>query len=395
MKKWVLCLGIVVFLFCGCGPMESGFKAEDILESETREVSSESRGLSRTYLGIGIDVETDLKESRVVYEDAPMVFQDKAVEEMFRNMLEKPEGEMYIRDLQKIHAIYWNDKGYWSNLQSPEGMYPHVSGNEGPWDTKQLESFADLAYCYNLQWLGLPNGIEIPSLEPLFGLTQLEVIELDGTNVTEELLTELGNLSTVKRIIFRGNVHLDSIGPLLKLPQLEVLEFERATVTELVLEEIGRFSELKYLEFGNGIGLGELTDGSFLLPIADQLIYLWAAGGIDWSSEVLAQMTNLEALSLYYGEDLSFLEKMPKLKWLKLYCCNTKDWSPLSASENLMNLEICGNDKNVIEIALEDLTPLTNLDYLWINFTTINEAYTRDEIIEALPSLTGLVNSLW
>lgn len=106
-------------------------------------------------------------------------------------------------------------------------------------------------------------------------------------------------------------------------------------------------------------------------------------------------MTNLEALSLYYGEDLSFLEKLPKLKWLKLYCCNTKDWSPLSASENLMNLEICGNDKNVTDITLEDLTPLTNLDYLWINFTTINEAYTRDEIIEALPSLTGLVNSLW
>lgn len=61
-------------------------------------------------------------------------------------------------------------------------MYPHVSGNEGPWETKQPESFADLAYCYNLQWLGLPNGIEIPSLEPLSGLTQLEVIELDGTN---------------------------------------------------------------------------------------------------------------------------------------------------------------------------------------------------------------------
>uniref|UniRef100_UPI004056C58B hypothetical protein n=1 Tax=Agathobacter sp. TaxID=2021311 RepID=UPI004056C58B len=50
--------------------------------------------------------------------------------------------------------------------------------------------------------------------------------------------------------------------------------------------------------------------------------------------------------------------------------------------------------KNVIAIELDDLRPLTKLDYLEVTFTDINTENSRKEIIEVLPSLTGLRNQL-
>lgn len=332
MKKWGLFFAIVVFFFIGCGEAAS--------ESSTREVSSEFRGFGE----VGLLVEEgELKESNVVYEDAPVDFQDAVIEEMLRNMIQKPEGDVYISDLQKIHAIYWRGS-YWSNLQSPDGCLPHVSGCEvGPWETKQPESLADLAYCYNLQWMEF-GEIDVPSLEPL-----------------------------------------------LELPQLESIGFVYSRVSKEVLEEIGQLSKIKRLELGTGefTKWGDLTDGSFLLPIARQLEVLYACGDIDWNPQVLAQMTNLKDLDLEKATDLSFLEQMTNLEQLYMYCPDVSDWSPLAFVQNLEFLTIGGNYKVTVEIDLEDLVPLKKLDYLSLAYTTINAEHSYQEVVDALPSLTG------
>lgn len=337
LKKCVLFIVTTALLFAGCAATETK------PESTAREVSAEFRGLGES--GLLVE-EGELKESGVIYEDAAITFQDEVIEEMLRNLIGKPEGEVYISELQEIHAIYWRNDSYWSNLQSPDGCLPHVSGCEdGPWETKQPKSLEDLAYCYNLQWMEF-GGIEVPSLEPLCNL-----------------------------------------------PQLETINFEGASVTEEVLEEIGELPVLKYLEIGDGDGThwGDLTDGSFLLPLADRLIKLDAAGGIDWNVEVLSEMKKLESLKIDYAEDISFLTQMPELKELYLYCCTPKEWGPLSGLEELEYLVINGSSKTKVDIGLQDLTPLIRLDYLGIRHTSINEEYSYQEIVDALPSLTGLV----
>lgn len=338
LKKSILSIGIMVFLFSGCAA-----------ENNVRDVSSEYKIFG---LGTGLKVEEgDLKESGIIYEDMPIVFQDKVAEEMLRNIIGKPEGDVYISELQKIHAIYWRDTaGYYSNLQSPNGQLPHVSGGEGPWETKQLNSLEDFTYCYNLQWLEFAGGIEIPPLEPLYELTQLETLDFSNAIVTEEILTEIANLPNLKNL---------------------------------------RLSD--YAEGYGGTNWGYLTDGSFVIPLAEQLIYLDALGNIDWKPEVLVQMTNLESLRIYYAEDLSFLQGMTELKELQLYCCTPRDFTPLGYLEKLEFLDISGTDRNVIDIGLDDLKPLTNLKYLELSFTKINEIHSREEIIKALPSLTTLV----
>lgn len=382
MKRYMIFFQVIMLLFTGCGKSDVG---------TYKEVSAEWRAFSGAF---GLPKEK-WKESQVVYEDRVMDFQDPVIEEMLRNMIGKLEGDVYISDLQDIHAIYGRG-GYYSNLQSEDGGIPRGEGTEGPWETKQPESLEDLAYCYNLQYISFGGSMKVPSLKPLYQLPLLETLEFWGASITEERLREVSELSGLKTIIF-GPSKLASLESLCKLPQLECLEFERTVVTEEVLEDIGKLPALKKLRIGNGEGTpwGHLTDGSFLLPIAGQLTELWAAGGIDWNPEVLAQMTQMETLMIDYTDYVSFLEQMPELKKLYLYCCRPSDWSALGSLENLEYLNIGGNSRMKVEIELEDLSPLTNLDYLEVTFTSINDEHSRKEILETLPSLTGLVTQLF
>uniref|UniRef100_UPI0040569CFB hypothetical protein n=1 Tax=Agathobacter sp. TaxID=2021311 RepID=UPI0040569CFB len=296
--------------------------------------------------GAGL-LEEEWKESGVVYEDAPIEFQDEVIEEMLRNIIGKPEGDVYISELQGIHAIYCKSSVYFSNLQSSNGLLPTVTGEGIMWETKQPENLNDLAYCYNLQWLTI--GFDVPSLVPLYDLPQLETIKFDGDSLDslkKEVLEEIGNLPVLKRLSFAAK---------------------------------------------DQINVENITEGEFLIPLAERLTTLYAKGGIDWNPEILSQMTELEVLLIDYADDLSFLEYLPNLKKLSLYCCTAKDWSSLGSLENLEYLKIYGNMKMIVDIDLEDLSPLTKLDYLELLFTSINDEYSREEIINELPSLTGLV----
>lgn len=387
MKRYMIFVLVFMLLVTGCGESDA-----DTYE----EVSAQWRGFTEDY-GLTKD---KWKESGVVFEDRVMEFKDPVIEEMLRNMLGKLEGDVYISDLQNIHAIYWTDNdfesiGYYSNLQSENGDIPRRADTEAPWETKQPESLEDLAYCYNLQHMSF-GRIDIPSLKPLYDLPLLEELSFCYALNTEEKLQEVSELSGLKSITFSLG-KLTSLESLCKLPQLECLEFQGVIVTEKVLEDIGKMPALKSLIIGNGefVSWGHLTDGSFLLPIAGQLTELWAQGAIDWNPEVLAQMTEMEMLLIDYADDVSFLEQMPKLKRLNMYCCCPSDWSPLGTLENLEYLKIGGNSRMKVDIELEDLAPLTNLDYLCVSFTSINDEHSRKEILETLPSLTGLVTQLF
>ena len=210
---------------------------------------------------------------------------------------------------------------------------------EGPWETKQPNTLADLSMCDNLQWMEF-GAIEVPSLQPLFTLAQLETIWFEGASVTEE-----------------------------------------------ILEELSLLPELKELDIGTEDNWGSITDGSFLLPLADRLIYLGASGKVQWNPEVLAQMTKLEKLRIDNVENISFLAEMPELKELSLYASTTTDWSTLETLQNLEELHIIGNMYVTIHVSLDDLRALTGLEYLVLGSTDLQNQNSRQEIIDALPGL--------
>ena len=176
-KKGLLWLGVIAFLFCGCGTSET------TQESPKREVSSQFKGLGLAYQLEAIG----LKESGVEYEDRVMKFQDPIMERMLRNMIGKTEGDIFISDLQKIHSItfsYDYNIGwevfptYGSNIQkeAEEDSFTIEIKEDG--SITVPKSYVDLAYCYNLQEITF-CGAELSSLKGLCELPQLEILEFE------------------------------------------------------------------------------------------------------------------------------------------------------------------------------------------------------------------------
>ncbi len=336
-RRWMAVFLTVLLVFSGCGSPENDTKKEPA--AQTREVSSAFRGIG----GSGLSAD-ELKECGAVSYDGPVEFHDPVTEEMLRNMTGKPEGEVLRSDLQKIHAIYWRNDRYWSDLQILDDAVPWEPG-KGYWQQcGQPETLEDFALCDNLQWLSL-GRLEVPSLEPLASLTQLEWIEFEGAAVTAERL-----------------------------------------------EELALLEEVKAFRMGNGevTEVAGFTDGSFLLPMADRLVYLDINGGIEWNPEVLAQMTKLEVLVLANAGDLAFLTELTELKELSLYACTARDWGPLGTLQQLEYLSILGNENTPASVTLDDLRPLSGLAYLGLSMAGLEKEHTREEIIDALPGLTGL-----
>lgn len=404
-KKWIMIV-MMVLLLSGCGTEETDS------DTNAREVSSKAVPMECWDITRWCEEEGDFRDSGIVYEDKVIEFKDAVVEEMLRNMINKPDGDVYISDLQEIHSIFMFDDGYdaeyFSNLQQPANG-DRIPLSDGPWEIKQMESLEDLAYCYNLQALSL-SGIEIPSLEPLFDLPQLEKLSfIDGQlkhkAFPNDIMEQAGEIKTLQCVTF-GRYELTTIEPLCQLPELKSLEFNGTVVNQKVLEDIGKLPALTYFRLGtcdpgvtgtSGYSTywGDLTDGSFLLPLAEQLTVLCAAGGIDWNPSVLAKMTNLESMRIQYAEDISFFENMPKLRELGMYCCTPEDWSPLASLGNMENLSISGNMYTKIEIGLDDLRSLQNLKYLDFSMTTISDDCTSEEIIDTFPKLEALSLFLW
>lgn len=344
--KALLCI-FLLSVCVGCRASKDAAAPEPAATEPPSVVSSAFRGFGAS--GLLVD-EGERKQSGAAFTDGPVEFQDPAIEEMLRSLIGKPEGEVLRSDLQAIHAVYWRSEHYWSDLQSRDGCLPVVGSDEGTfvWDgSRQPQTLADLSLCGNLQWLEF-GEIDLPSLEPLMGLPQLEVLKFRSTVVSEERLAEVA-----------------------RLPALKSLEID--------FRDPGDYT-------GQATGADFTGDGSFILPLAGQLTSLCIDNNLTWSSQVLAQLQNLESLSLNAPQELDFLSSLPNLQKLLLSNCAVSDWSPLGDAVSLEDLYL-----NKCEgVSLADLRPLTHLDYLDLSLTSFTPGAARQEIIAALPSLTGL-----
>lgn len=333
-----VCVALIISVMCmGCSLDHA---ASDV---QSRSVSSEFRGFWKSGLEI---TNGDLKESGVKFEDSVIEFQDPVIEEMLRTIIGKPEGDVLHTDLLDIHAIYWRTGRYWSNLQSDDGTLPD-DGSKW-YSSGQPATLADLAYCDNLQWMEF-GAFELPSLEPLFALTQLECIIFRQTVVSSKRLEELG-----------------------QLPALTSLEID--------------FRDIASDLTGATTGDDQTDDGSFLLALADQLTHLEIKNTFRWSPEVMSQLTKLELLMLDTPQDLSFLPSLTSLQSLYISNCSVTDWSALREAQTLEHLVLL----KCKQISLEDLRYLSKLEYLNLVMTELDPAQSRQEIIDAIPSLTGL-----
>ncbi len=219
-------------------------------------------------------------------------------------------------------------------------------------DFSQLKSLTKLTSLNVYSW-NYSNGIDISSIGELSQLQELTININSGEKLDMKFITKLSDLR--KFSMYDGNTNID-LNLLNSLTKLEELEIQDRNCND---EESLNLPNLKKLYLGYMLNNTKLN--------------------ID----VIDNLTNLEELEIYnLGNDLIGLEKLEKLKKLKLTTYNQKlDYeNMLSKLTNIETLEIRG--------IFDELSYLTQLGDLK-ELTLYNESPDTFDI-ESLQKLTNL-----
>jgi hypothetical protein len=180
----------------------------DLLNDHENEKAVELiDALYEKLLEVRVNIFDNVKEKTVVH------LNNNTLENKVREILDKPEGDIFKEDLLMF-----------ANL-----------------DISFLKSLSGMEYFTNLRELDSSNG-EIKNLKPLSGLSKLEVLWL-GYNKIQDI-TPLKNLGELKKLYIFGN-KIKDISPLRNLKKLETLDLDK---NQFVIKDLSPLLELPNLK---------------------------------------------------------------------------------------------------------------------------------------------------
>ncbi|XID94608.1 leucine-rich repeat protein [Paenibacillaceae bacterium WGS1546] len=352
--------------------------------------------------------------------DQVISFPDPFVEQAVRSKIQKPEGEIRVRDVNGITdlSLVFND-----NLSNLEGIQyftdlksltiwgtgvKDISHLEQlkkietlKLDDNQIEDISVLGKLTNIKRLDLADN-QIQHIDGLSQLQQLESLTLSGNQIQQ--ITALSQLSQLRFLILSNN-QIEDITPLANLTGLWTAELKQNRITD-----IGALSNLKnlytlYLS-GNLITdftptaayYNNLTNKDFSLeglneeenivisfpdPFVEQAvrskiqkpegeIRVRDVNGItDLSLVFNDNLSNLEGIQYFtdlksltiWGtgvKDISHLEQLKKIETLKLDDNQIEDISVLGKLTNIKRLDLADNQIQHID-GLSQLQQLESL----------------------------------
>ncbi|MFC1525995.1 leucine-rich repeat domain-containing protein, partial [Candidatus Latescibacterota bacterium] len=359
-----------------------------LLSLNTNNVTDVSPLLDNTGLGAGdlIDLtDNSLNEEaysthipaleargvEVTYDELalPITFPDAALEELVRETIDKPEGELTTADVSGITRL----SGSWgAGIASLEGIQHLASLEELYLSGNDIVDLTPIASLTQLRRIGLMSN-DVADVIPLGGLVLLEHLDLshnpvEDLSILDEIIHNLPQLTSlsvqgmgVTNVTFLGdltnltslylnNNQIDDVTPLSSLTQLESLGMANSPNTNLAdLEQlVTGLPGLTYLALW---GMG-LTDVSFLGGMSGLTSLTLANNSISDLSPS-AGLLELQTLYLYSNDitDLSPLSGLTQLRQLYLGDNQISDLSPLQGLLELSRLELENND-------IADLSPL-------------------------------------
>ena len=256
-------------------------------------------------------------------------FSDEQLEQLVREMLERPTKPIYKTDLKPI-------------------MHLDLSG-------LGIGSIEGLRYFSNLTELNLDDNY-IEEIYDITDLTKLTSLSLKNNLVSD--LSPLAAMQNLRELDIRNNKILD-VEPLKRLTNLE-----RLNLRDNYIKSIDSLSDLKGLEYLN---LHSNYNIMSIQPIADlvnlqTLILRDVNVGNDVN--VLESMNQLRIINLRNSgignEGIEVIGKLPDIVKLDLSENHITNIKPLKNLKNLEEVDIC--DINITN--LEPLSELTGLIYL-------------------------------
>ena len=333
--------------------------------------------------------EEPMEEPIMVDETAPIQWQEPALEALVREVLGKPEGEIYPTDLDHIWGVeLWGDQhlffnaegGGFSMFKDRDGYY-----NETPvlnrleyqnpcsfnyfgdgtytvygeqFSRGTISSLADFANFRNLRYLHLyANDIEdLSGLSGLDNLIELLLIDNNIQNVLD--LAELRQIRT----LYLNNNDIQDVSPLFALTQLSELNLYHNALQSI--DGIESLVHLKKLSFAYN-----QIDNLESVATLSALNLLNANGNPIEDLEPIAGLMNLN--SLYLAEtqvhDLTPIQTITSLEYIDMTNLQVDhiDLAPLALLPNLGMLDVGQTRAALVNLrSLADSSSLTEDGYL-------------------------------
>lgn len=209
----------------------------------------------------------------------------------------------------------------------------------------QDELYAKLKGLVMMQNVDVSGIRTITTLDPLNELSELQTLNITGTNVSD--LTPLRNSNKLK-VLKAGNTRIDDLAPLKYDILLEELDIAHTDVSNLnVLEILNKLEKLN-ISYTRVNTLEELKN-------CPNLAYLAAEGSKITTIQPLAEFKNLVSLNISSTvvRDLGPVSHLEALQSLKISQTPINNLNALQETENLKEL-FCSNTN------IGDLTPLKN-----------------------------------
>lgn len=254
--------------------------------------------------------------------DSVVSFVDPVLEQLVRQALNQPTGELrrtYLRGVQALNA-----------------------------DALGIEDLSGLEYCVNLRQVNMPQN-QIDDIRPLAELSLLRIVNLIGNQLTS--VAALAGSNSLEHLLINHNP-VTSATPLGTCSKLTIL---RADDTEI--RDFAAIASLPDLTTLN-VAQNELSDLEFVRQL-DQL------------TELRAQQNQIR--------ELSPLVNLSELQWLVLASNQISDLTPLLGLRSLQFVDLSNNQ-------ITDLMPLVQNpgigagDYLNVSQNPLSDEARQHQI---------------
>jgi len=149
----------------------------------------------------------------------PVTFPDSNLEAAIREAINKPEGLIYISDLESLTDLIAIQRG--------------------------ISDLTGLEYCKNLQYKLDLQGNNISDISPLAGLANLQGLDLNDNNISD--ISPLAGLTNLEWLVFTDN-NISDISPLAGLTSLKSLDLVHNNISDI--SPLARLTNLDWLPLG-------------------------------------------------------------------------------------------------------------------------------------------------
>lgn len=281
-------------------------------------------------------------------------FPDANLENVIRETISKPTGDIYAEDLCELVVL------------------DAIS--------KDITSIEGLQFCFNLVSLDLCVN-KIIDISPLQSLTSIYLLDLTGNTIND--ITPLQNLTMLNYLLIGGN-NISNLTPLQNLTSLICLYSSGSQITDLTpLENLTGLESLGL----TGNFISDLTP----LQNLTELESLGLSSNSISNITPIQNLTELEDLCLAFNplSNITPIQNLTKLIYLDLSNCQISDITPL---QNLTELEIIVLTTNSI-VEITSLQNLTAVHSLYLAINEISDIYPL--VLNSYNGGLGSGNEVW